>query len=88
MEKPLFMNELRNEKTNNVSVRYRRLNSLGTNVSAQSDQSSTLRKVGSITINWAYNKDADQIVQMPRLICVFPRRTLIWLLLPCHGSFV
>ena len=45
--------------------------------SAQSDQSllSVWRKLRSLATHWAHSENSDQTEWMPRLICVFARRT-------------
>ena len=49
---------------------------------------SAWRKLGSLVTHWAHSEDADQTGRMPRLIRVFAGRTLILLVLSCHGSFI
>ena len=58
--------------------------------SAQSDQSllSIWRKLGPLATHWAHSRDSDQTGRMPRLIWVFAGRTVISLVLSCHGSHV
>ena len=65
----------------------RRLRSAG--ASTQSDQSSmsAWRNLGSLAFHWAHSEDSDQTGRMPRLIRVFPGRTLILLVLSCCSSF-
>ena len=48
---------------------------------------SAWRKLMSLSPHWAHSKDTDQTGQMPRLIWVFAGRTVILLVLSCHGSF-
>ena len=45
------------------------------------------RKLGSLAAHWAHSEDSGQ-TGMPRLIWVFAGRTVILLLLSCHGSKV
>ena len=42
---------------------------------------SAWRKLGSLATHWAHSEDSDQTGQMPRLIWIFPGRTLILLVL-------
>ena len=51
---------------------------------------SAWRKLGSLATHWAHSEDSDsdQTEWMPRLIWVFAGRTLILLVLSCHGSYV
>ena len=55
---------------------------------AQSDQSSlsAWRKLGSLATHWAQSEDSDQTGRMPRLIWVFPGRTVIFLVSSWGGS--
>ena len=48
---------------------------------------SAWRNLGSLATYWAHGKDSDQTGLMPRLIWVFPGRTLILLVLSCIGSY-
>ena len=58
--------------------------------SAQSDQSSlslsAWRKLGSLATHEVHSEDSDQTGRMPRLICIFAGRIVIWLVLSCLGS--
>ena len=47
---------------------------------------SAWRKLGSLATHWAHSEDSDQTGQMPRLIWVFARCTLILLVLSWCGS--
>ena len=47
---------------------------------------SAWRKLGSLATQWAHREGSDQTGWMPRLIWVFAGRTVILLLLSCHGS--
>ena len=49
---------------------------------------STWTNIGSIATHWAHSEDSDQTRRMPRLIWVFAGRTLILLVLSCHGLFI
>ena len=48
---------------------------------------SAWRKLGSLATRWAHSEDSDQTGQMPRLIPVFARRTVILLVLSWGGSY-
>ena len=49
---------------------------------------SAWRKLGSLATDWAHSEDSDQTGRMPRLIWVFPGRTVTLLALSWGGSFV
>ena len=55
---------------------------------AQSDQSSMCAQWVATNPRFLHadSKDSDQTKQMPRLIWVFPERTIILLVLSCHKS--
>ena len=48
---------------------------------------SAWRKLRSLATHWAHSEGSDQTGWIPRLIWVFTGRTLILLVLSCHGSY-
>ena len=49
---------------------------------------SAWRKLGTLATHWAHSGDSDQTGRMPRLIWVFPGRTVILLVLSWGGSIL
>ena len=81
------ISEPRHDKTNKMTVRPAKTQiSLGICPVWSESSLSAWRKLGSLATHWAHSKDADQTGRMPRLIWVFAGRTLILLVLSCHGS--
>ena len=80
-------NELRHDKTNKMSVCPAKTQiSLGFRPVWSESSLSAWRNIGSLATHWAHSKVSDQTGWMPRLIWVFAGRTLILLVLSCHGS--
>ena len=80
-------NEPRHDKTNKVSVHPTKTQiSLGIRRVWSESSPSACRNLGSLATHWAHSEDSDQTGQMPKLIWVFARRTLILLVLSCRGS--
>ena len=81
--------EPRHDKTNKMSVRPAKTQiSLGIRPVWSESSLSAWRKLGSLATHWADSEDSDQTGQLPRLIWVFARGTVILLVLSCRGSFV
>ena len=86
VENPIDFSRDMTKPTNWVCAQ-RRLRSAW--ASAQSDQPSlsAWRNLRSLATQWAHSEGSDQTGRMPRLIWVFPGRTVTWLVLSCRGSF-
>ena len=81
--------ESRHDKTNKMRVRPEKIQiSLGIRPVWSESSLSAWRKLGSLATHWVQSEDSNQTGRMPRLIWVFPGRTLILLVLSCHGSDV
>ena len=79
-------NEPRHDKTNKVSVRPAKTQiSLGIRPVWSVSSLAAWRNLGSLATHWAHSEDSDQTGRIPRLIWVFTGRTLILLVLSCHG---
>ena len=65
----------------------RRLRSAWASAQSDHDFLSARRKLGSLATHWVHSEDSDQTGQMPKLIWILAGRTLILLVLSCHGSF-
>ena len=79
--------ELQQDKTNKMSVRLAKtLIGMGIRTVRSESPLSAWRKLGSLATHWAHSEDSDQTGRMPRLIWVFPGRTVILLVLSCRGS--
>ena len=77
--------EPRHDKTNEVAVHPgKRLRSAWASVSLLS----TWRKLRSLVTHWVHSEDSDQTGWKISLISVFAGRTLILLVLSCHGSII
>ena len=84
----LSLIELRHDKTNKVTVRPAKTQiSLGIHPVWSESLLSAWRKLRSLATH-SHSKDSDQTGRMPRLIWVYAGRTLILLVLSCHGSVV
>ena len=84
-----FIFEQRHDKTNKMSVRPAKTQiSLGIRPVWSESSLFAWRKLGPLATHWAHSDDSDQTGRMPRLIWVFAGRTLILLVLSCHGSFL
>ena len=80
--------EPRHDKTNKMAVRPAKTQiSLDIRPAWSESTLTTWRSIGSLATYWAHSEDSDQTGRMPRLIWVFAGRTLILLVLSCHGSF-
>ena len=81
--------EPRHDKTNKMSVRPAKTQiSLAICPIWSESSLSAWRKLGSLATHWAHSENSDQTGRMPRLIWVFAGRTLILLVLSCHGSYL
>ena len=81
------LTELPHDKTNKMSVCPAKTHiSLGIRPVWSEPLLSAWRKLGSLPTHWVCSEDSDQSGRMPRLIWLFAMRTLILLVLSCHGS--
>ena len=81
------LNEPRHDKTNEMSVGPAKTQiSLGIRPVSSESSLSAWRKLGSLATYWAHSEDSDQTGRMPRLIWVFPGRTLSLLVLSRRSS--